>query len=354
MSSETFNPFSFFGKVQFNLIEYTPPLLNYLDAHPKGWLKKGLTNLANAIFSGGASDFPIIEENMANDIAQKPARKIHALAAPRAYLEAIGDAQKQPAQDIRIMRGTRDEMALHLKKYVNDNETGFRGAIYESAQGHAIVFFSGMNLKNGDIHDLEAIAQAKLMDRVNQQIPPAQELYLQAVKSSKSVEIVGYSLGSMLASDLAARLGAKATTLADIGLPDGKRPDGQSLYTQQQLQNVKDNVLALRLPNDPFSGKAGKVYGTIVELPHVTQREMAGALQNPGLTSNFNEQSAWGIHNPKAYMAASEKIPPVFFAGLAHRPEQELQASTAWQSYVDAIRAGFQMEPVKAYGATPM
>jgi hypothetical protein len=128
------------------------------------------------------------------------------------------------------------------------------------------------------------------------------------VKHAKSVEIVAYSLGSMLASDLAARLGAQVTAFADIGLPDRNH-----MYTDEQIERIKTNVQSLWLPGDRFAGKAGPVRATTIDLPAVPGHEV---LKEIGAKTLFNAESTVVAHDPKAYMLASEKTMPVVLGPL--------------------------------------
>jgi hypothetical protein len=307
---DSFSSVPFIQKAMPRLLEYAPAALLFLNMHPDGWLDRWLTKLSNKHFTQGLPDFPSVQEELKSHIDSKPIRKIDATAAPRAYIDSIRDASKPPAQQISTQYvGEVEQATLHLKQSVKDSDSGFRGAIYQDDNGHAIVFFSGMDIHSGgSLRDFEAIVQAKMMKQsVNHHIPPAQELYLQAVRESTSVEIVAYSLGAMLANDMAARLGAKATTFADIGLPDRNH-----MYTEEQIQRIKDNVLSLRLESDQFTAKAGPVHGTIVDLPAVTGGEVLSTLSSKG---NFNEHSKLVVHDPKAYMLASEKIIPAVYLG---------------------------------------
>jgi hypothetical protein len=293
-------------KVGAHALEAAPLVLAFLNAHPNGLLDKWLTKLSNKYFRDGYDKFPPVDPALADDLASKPTRKIDETVVPRAYVESIRNTDTPPAEKIStIYSDGRGQATLHLKKYVKHEESGFRGAIYQDGDGHAIVFFSGMDVKaGGNLRDFEAIVQTKMMkNSVNRQTPHAQELYLEAVREAVSVEIVAYSLGSMLASDLAARLGAQVTAFADIGLPDRNH-----MYTDEQISRIKPNVLSLWLLSDLFAGKAGPVHGTVINLPAVEGDEV---LKEIGTKTKFNARSTVVAHDPKAYMLASEKNLPV-------------------------------------------
>ena len=72
----------------------------------------------------------------------------------------------------------------------------------------------------------------------------------------------------MLARDLAARLHAKATVFADIGLPGA--------YTNSQIRRAEINVTSLRLPDDCFTGQAGPLamHGTRIDLPAISSERV--------------------------------------------------------------------------------
>lgn len=106
---------------------------------------------------------------------------------------------------------------------------------------------------------------------------------------------------------MAARLSAKVTTIADIGLPDVKNVDGTSMYTPQHIQNVRENVVTLKMPHDPYFAHAGAVYGKVTFLPDVPGSTVLAATKEKGLPANFNAQSGMAGHHPVAYVEASER-----------------------------------------------
>jgi len=125
---------------------------------------------------------------------------------------------------------------------------------------------------------------------------------------SESVEIVGYSLGTMLANDMAARFDARATNIADIGLPDVKGRDGQSLYTDALLQNVRENVVSLAMPGDPYLETAGKVHGTVHTLKAPPATEIVKSVNADSLTATFSAETnhARLVHHINAYEIAAQ------------------------------------------------
>ncbi|HQX27319.1 MAG TPA: hypothetical protein PKX38_05205 [Alphaproteobacteria bacterium] len=291
--------------------DYAPAVIDFINKNPDNVFAKVLAAVAGFFFKEGAVDFPPVAEEMKPLLAERASKQIDPLHAAKLYTDAFMTGE--PPQTLTIhYAGSNQPVPLTLQKSVNDSETGFRGAIYRDANGHAITLFGGMDILHGvDMKDLEAMAQARLMKQgVNQQTGPAQELYLEAVRTSGSAEIVGYSLGAMLANDTAARLGAKATTIADIGLPDVKDTNGKSMYTATHIKNIHDNVTVVKIVNDLYFEKAGKVHGgTVVELNAVSGNEIHKAIGETGLTVNFNAQSMIA-HHPLAYTLASDHMQP--------------------------------------------
>ncbi len=295
------------------LIEHAPAIIKFIDANPDNVFSKLLAILAGFFFKDGKAEFPPVEAGLEEQLKPKAQRMVATTAAAGAYMDALGNPNIAPPEEIKVRySGRQDETALKLKTVLNDEDTGFKGAVYTDAGGHSIVFYGGMDVLNGiDMKDAEALAQTRLAKHgVNQQTGPAQKLYEAAVKSSASVEIVGYSLGAMLANDMSARLGAKSTTIADIGLPDVKNTDGHSMYNAGHLQSVADNVEVLKVGKDVYFGAAGNVLGHTNILPDATGSEIVAATKNSGLPFNFNAQSTLTAHHPMAYVLASEKADP--------------------------------------------
>ncbi len=256
-----------------------------------------LTFLAGLFFDKGELKFPSLADDIErSDLSAKAQRFINPHSSAVSYIQAIDSK----VENIRI-----DGVEFQKMRFVEEDITGFKGAIYKNKDtGHSVVFFGGMATpgKEGVSADIAAGVQGKIFNQVNHQTGPAQELYLDAIRNSKSVEIVGYSLGAMLANDLAARLDAKVTNIADVGLPDVKGVDGRSMYRSDHIQNIRDNVVSLEMPGDPYIGFTGKVHGQVTMLPAVTQNDMK---REGHISDEFNPVNP---HFPTAYAAASEKV----------------------------------------------
>lgn len=309
--------------------DYAPVVIDFINNNPDNVFAKILAAFAGFFFKEGSVDFPPVAEEMKPLLAERASKQIDPLHAAKLYTDAFMKGEPPKALTTRYA-GSNQPVALTLQKSVNDPETGFRGAIYRDANGHAIVLYGSMDILHGvDMKDLEAMAQAKLMKQgVNQQTSPAQELYLEAVRTSGSTEIVGYSLGAMLANDAAARLSAKATTIADIGLPDVKDTNGKSMYTEAHIKDIHDNVTILKIDNDLYHGKAGAVHGgTVVQLNAVPGNEIHKAIGETGLTVNFNSQSMIA-HHPLAYTLASDHMQPHEQAAAVSAPAAGVKAGS--------------------------
>jgi hypothetical protein len=262
-------------------------------------------------YGDGTYKFPEVSKEQTREAESKAERKLTASGAVESYKEAIDDNKKQ----IEVTYdGDTKPTKLTLMDSVNDPKTGFKGAIYMDDNGHAVVFYGGMSEEGNDRRhgNEETLVQASLKGQVNEETGEAQALYLKAVSMSKSTEIVGYSLGSMLANDMAARFNAKSTNIADIGLPDVKGKDGQSLYTEEQKQNIKNNVVSLEVSGDPLIASAGTVYGQQQTLaPVKTQDILTADNKEPAYKDIFNGASDGRIfHSIESYLLSAEQNTP--------------------------------------------
>lgn len=289
--------------------EYAPNFVNYVDKNPDGLVARLTGFIFRNLGALGDAKFPDSNPALKDEFNLKANRKIDITHAANIYMQVFGNADSMAPTTISARYGAESgETKLTLKKSVNDEQTGFRGAIYQDAKGHAIVVYGGMDkTQHVDMNDLQALAQAKLMHRVNHQTAPAQKLYEEAVKTSKSVEVIGYSLGSLLANDIAARFNAKSTTLANIGLPELKNGH-KNLYTREQWNAAAQNSIVLKSGDDPYFGKFGSVPGHVITMPDVSGEEVVGALSKAKIPFNFNATSKMTAHTPIKYMLASEKF----------------------------------------------
>lgn len=297
------------------VLRRTPALLRMLNtADPEGRLNRFVTKTAYDLFKFKEGDefYPAIPQHLKRSLLKKPERRIDPLFAPKAYLHAFDNPWTGPRKTIHVgYEGETERRYLRLKKYVNDYETGFRGAVYQDNESHSIVILGGIHLDGSEAlyHGIESIAQPKIRRRVNQQIRLAQDLYLKALRKSESVEVIGYSLGSMLARDLAARLHAKVTVFADIGLP------GE--YTSSQARRSESNVVSLRLPDDLFTGQADPhaMHGQIIELPEIAServRRIAAEFDWPKPDDVLN------THAPEVYYFVTRAMRHEKAAALKH------------------------------------
>ncbi len=293
------------------MMDLAPGVMEFISANHNSPFAKILSALVGFIFPDGHAEFPPVPGDIAEKISQpgQSERKIDPTHAAKAYLDAVGTPGNMAPDTINVRyQGENKDTTLTRTAFTEDPQTGFKGAIYTDQTGHSITFFGGMDtLEAIDFKDAATVAQG-LLGRINSQSGPAQDLYLEAVRASKSTEIIGYSLGGMLGNDMAARLNAKVTTIADIGLPDVKNVDGTSMYTPQHIQNVRENVVTLRMPHDPYFAHAGKVYGAVTTLPDIPGNAVLAATKEKDLPSNFNAQSGMAQHHPCAYFLASDAM----------------------------------------------
>lgn len=292
------------------LTEYAPGFVERINNNPNGLLTRMTKFVFGLVWDRGELEFPKPDVSLTDEFRKKSGRKMNPLYAAHAYMDVFGNIDDMAPKNINVQYGQSPmKTPMTLMKYVDDHKTGFRGAIYQDSNGHSIVVYGGMDkAQHVDMKDIQALGQAKLFGRVNHQIAPAQKLYEDAIRMSSSVEVVGYSLGSMLANDVAARLDARATTLANIGLPETKNSRGESLYTREQRSFAEQNSIVLKTGHDPYFEKMGHVPGHVIELPDVTHEQVIKTLSDTKIPFNFNAQSQMCDHTPVKYKIASEKF----------------------------------------------
>jgi hypothetical protein len=269
---------------------------------------------------------PALPEDMDVDTLKgKAVRMLHPNQTARAYVEAMNN---KPEAFKTVGRDGKESVYSKVK-VVDNKETGFSGAIYMNEDGHAVVFYAGMDGRTNPASVTADVRTYWLAEQgyVNNQAGDAQDLYVEAARMANSVEVVGVSLGTIHTNMLAALYGAKATNMSDIGLPP--------VYeTKEGIGNVRDNVVSLRVEGDSppvlpgwlsgiLSGMgknvggygdgvmyAGKIHSREVTLARPTDEQILGAVaeatpQHGELVKSNTE----GLeHLPQAYMFAQDRI----------------------------------------------
>jgi hypothetical protein len=144
---------------------------------------------------------------------------------------------------------------------IDDQKTGFNAASYINPEtGHAVLVFRGTNFPlkpsgsslSAFWKDFKAV-MAENMGIPNAQLREAESTYLDLMKNPavKSIELVGYSLGSIYVNHLSAKYGAYGTTIADLGLSSNAlRATFNAQAMPGTLQRLYDRTVNLVLQDD--------------------------------------------------------------------------------------------------------
>jgi hypothetical protein len=186
-----------------------------------------------------------------------------------------------------------DGMSFRRYKQFDHPDSGLSGfVLLDDASGHALVLFKGMDRPfaerdgwGGVLTDLGGVLAAKF-GTGNGQLPRGDDAYTEALceEDIKSIELVGYSIGSQIANYLALKYGAFAVVFGDMGLDSTllKRHAGSDL--QAARTRAREHVVSLSLSGDwvvKLFG-VGEVVGTVVKLPGV----LAGVFHQPEVYAN--------------------------------------------------------------------
>lgn len=249
-------------------------------------------------------------------LAAKAERVLASNTTARAFTDALvnqPNAFKAP--------DAQGKLSTYSKVMVVDHkESGFSGAIYMNENGHAVVFYPGMNGRSDPASvsaDVVSYWQSE-QGLVNNQAGRAQDLYVTAASMAKSVETVGMSLGTVHTNMLAGLYGAKGTNLSDIGLPP-------VYMTDESVKNIRNNIISMRVEGDvppkfPVLNVggykdgllfAGQVFGKKIDLQRPKDKEILKAVHD--LTPQHDKYvdksypCQGGLeHLPQAYMVAQE------------------------------------------------
>lgn len=185
--------------------------------------------------------------------------------------------------------------------------------------GHYIVFAKGMDMPGRDVGagkmgSVDDLAQRELADSfgcISNQVMAAEVVYLSLLQNPevKSIEVVGYSIGTIPANYLASVYDAKVTNIADLGVPHtGYDKKAQSWLDEQFntcanvlfpgvagefKNNLNENVVGLKLRADAMGGVlggVGKEYGNQIILDE-ENLEMSGAAHVPEVYSKIAKQN---------------------------------------------------------------
>ena len=278
-----------------------------------------------------------------DDLAAKNTRELNPLASPRVY-ERFYDGH---AGSVSVTDpSTHVTSHYELYKNINDPESGFHAKVIVNPEtGHAIMLLKGMDMPGRDEGAGSLGFTEDLGDRhqsvngnLSDQVLVAEKAYLEMLSDPnlKSVEVAGYSIGSIPANYLAATYGAQVTNIANLGVPNANSFDNWGGYLNWDskndfpemkggfLENINKGAVNLVIAYDDFMG--GNVFGDV------------GA----ELGNDIYLDSAWDLnvqgaaHVPAVYAEIAEKNPETpkvtmdtVFDGSVFRPHEQRSPDAA-------------------------
>lgn len=241
-------------------------------------------------------------------LESKNRRLFNALAAPELYTRHFTEKQ----DNIAMRQGiglSRKNWQFETLSEVDNKDTGLRASVMiDRTTGHAIVLYKGMDSPLQDegngrfafLKDAKTAIQSWFNDGTNQQTKQAEQLYLDTLNNPdvKTVEVIGFSLGTLHANYVTAKYDAKSTVLADLGLSkDGltkifneraRNDEGFSLSSLKK--NMAENMTVLRLKADivPALFGEGPSRGKVIDLDKGNYPDIKGLSH---LSSIYNRWS---------------------------------------------------------------
>lgn len=224
--------------------------------------------------------------------------KIEPLGTPDFYANHFDGRQ----MSIPIAYNNGEVKLFEIMRRVDDPQTGMSAVVmHNRTDGHAVIMYKGTDLPGRDegagrmgfMKDIDSIMQAR-RGEVNQQTAPAEKVYLDTLKDPqvKSVEIIGYSIGSQHLNYMAAKHGARGTAIADMGMPtqvltsvfNKGMADSKPAYSLNEIsQSMRERVTVLHLDKDklPQWASAGPSLGTQIALDAGSAMDWKGLLHVP-------------------------------------------------------------------------
>lgn len=213
---------------------------------------------------------------------------IDPLRVPAVYTELFYDPRRESLTALNA-----DGLLLRPYQQFDDGDSGLSGYVLkDDASGHALMLFKGMDRPfaerdgwGGVLTDLGGVLAAKF-GTGNAQLRLADDLYTEVLcdEAIRSIELVGYSMGSPIANYLAVKYGAYAVVFGDMGLDATllKRHAHGDLPAARAL--ARSHVVSLALNGDVLVKVfgVGDVVGSVVKLPGV----LVGVLHQPEVYAN--------------------------------------------------------------------
>lgn len=245
----------------------------------------------------------------------KNQKNLNPLNAPELYNRHYSKHQN----DIVIAdRHTGRMVRYELLSRTDDPKTGFQSSVMiDRATGHAVILYKGMdtplkdegNGRLGFLRDVFTAAQAFLGFKATTQTPLAEKTYLDAINNPdiKSVEAIGFSLGTLHVNYMAAKHGAVGTVLSDLGIADNtltklfNQKSGADQNPNTLINQLKQNITVLSMGFDliPHLFGASQSRGQVIKLDQGTAPDLAG----------ITHRSA--VYTDKADRLAKQIMPPV-------------------------------------------
>jgi hypothetical protein len=271
--------------------------------------------------------------------SDKNRRLFNALYAPELYTRHFSEKQ----DSITLAQSTESghqTWRFETLDEVDNNDTGLRASVMlDRSTGHAIVLYKGMDMPLRDegngrfafLKDAKTAIQSWMNDGENQQTKQAEQLYLDTLNNPavKSVEVIGFSLGTLHANYVTAKYDAKSTVLADLGMSkDGltkifneRARNDPSLESDANFsldslqQNMSENMTVLRLKADlvPALFGEGPSRGTIIDLDKGRYPDVAGMSH----LSEIYNRSARGVEEETRTTTVTMQQEPVRMMSLS-------------------------------------
>ncbi len=229
-------------------------------------------------WSEARSEEPVV---LSDGLADKNVRILNPLAAPDLYFELYDNAAKR----VTITDPqTNESQNYELVENINNPETSSHFKVIKNTEtGHHILIGKGMDLVGRDegagriagvIEDLDQQGSAEDEGCVTGQVLDGEKAYLELLQSPdvKSIEVIGYSIGSIPANYLASVYDAKVTNIADLGVPGSEfdaEPTSENFNVcahglfpgahGEFKTNLNENVVGLALRLDTMGGSLGGV-----------------------------------------------------------------------------------------------
>jgi len=213
---------------------------------------------------------------------------IDPLRVPALYSELFYGQHRDPLATLDV-----DGVGFRRYRQFDDADSGLSGfVLLDDVSGHALVLFKGMDRPfaerdgwSGVFTDLGGVLAAKF-GTGNGQLRRGDDAYTEALCDAaiRSIELVGYSMGSQIANTLAVKYGAFAVVFGDMGLDATLLKRHARGDVQAARARAREHVVSLALSGDVVVKVfgVGEVVGSVVKLPGV----LVGVLHQPEVYAN--------------------------------------------------------------------